>query len=58
MVSNMSCVNPLLYFAFLLPGNQHLKQVAVCNCERHAVSLVRSNVWPVITGQTVHWISF
>ena len=42
----MSYVNPLLYFAFLLPGNQHLKQVAVCNCESHAVTLVRANIWP------------
>ena len=46
MVNNMSYVNPLLYFAFLLPGNQHLKQVAVCNCESHAVTLVRANIWP------------
>ena len=45
IVNNISYVNPLLYFAFLLPGNQNLKQVAVCNCEIHAVILVRANVW-------------
>ena len=46
MVNDMSYVNPLLYFSFLFPGNQHLKQVAVCNCESHAVTLVRANIWP------------
>ena len=53
MVNNMSYVNPLLYFAFLLPGNQHLKQVAVCNCESHAVTLVRANFWPGSPDKTV-----
>lgn len=27
-------------------GNQHLKQVAVCNCESHAVTLLRLHFWP------------
>lgn len=27
-------------------GNQHLKEVAVCDCESHAVTLVRCHFWP------------
>ncbi|KAJ7375262.1 hypothetical protein OS493_002009 [Desmophyllum pertusum] len=27
-------------------GNQHLKEVAVCECESHAVTLVRCQFWP------------
>lgn len=27
-------------------GNQHLKEVAVCDCESHAVTLVRCQFWP------------
>lgn len=46
MVNNMLYVNPLLHFAFLFSGNQHLKQVAVCNCESHAVTLLRATFWP------------
>ncbi|XP_022799304.1 uncharacterized protein LOC111337293 [Stylophora pistillata] len=29
-----------------MEGNQHLKEVAVCDCESHAVTLVRSQFWP------------
>jgi len=27
-------------------GNQHLKEVAVCDCESHAATLVRCQFWP------------
>ncbi|XP_028417977.1 uncharacterized protein LOC114542684 isoform X2 [Dendronephthya gigantea] len=27
-------------------GNQHLKQVSVCSCESHAVTLIRAHFWP------------
>ena len=30
----------------LILGNQHLKHVAVCNCESHAETLIRANFWP------------
>ena len=31
---------------FSISGNQHLKRVAVCNCESHAETLIRANFRP------------
>ena len=36
----------ILCFLFLHIGNQHLKEVAVRDCESHAVTLVRCQFWP------------
>ena len=33
-------------FLFLHIGYQHLKEVAVCDCESHAVTWVRCQFWP------------
>ena len=33
-------------FLFLHIGYQHLKEVIVCDCESHAVTLVRCQFWP------------
>ena len=37
----------------LISGNQHLKRVAVCNCESHAETLIRANFWPGTPEKTM-----
>ena len=36
-----------------ISGNQHLKRVAVCNCESHAETLIRANYWPGTPEKTM-----
>ena len=45
---DMTTHRPILInlFFFSCPGNQHLKEVAVCDCESHAVTFVRCQFWP------------
>ena len=43
--------HPSVFFS--ISGNQHLKRVAVCNCESHAETLIRENFWPGTPKKTI-----
>ena len=44
--AHYASTNSYKFVSFSCPGNQHLKEVAVCDCESHAVTLVRCQFWP------------
>ena len=44
--AHYASTNSYEFVSFSCPGNQHFKEVAVCDCKGHAVTFVRCQFWP------------